>query len=104
LDLANFKLFYIIAFRFRFSSNAALRSHLDLHEREPLQKCQYCDFATKNRTVLKKHELLSHVELDTVEPMDPSSEPQLVAEIQEHSITEQPGDFVTSVEATYFAL
>jgi hypothetical protein len=69
-----------------------------------MQKCQYCDFATKNRTVLKKHELLSHVEVDTVEPIDPNSEPQLLTEIHDHSITEQHGEFVIPEEATYFAL
>lgn len=91
---------------FRFSNNAALKSHLEMHEREPLLnfKCQFCDFVTKNKIMLKKHELLSHVELDTVEPMDPSSEPQLVSAIQDHNITVQPDEFGTSEETTYFAL
>jgi len=78
---------------------------MDLHEREPMSsfKCQFCDFVSKNRSALKKHEVLSHVVMDPSEPLEPHNEPQLVTGVQqEHDMSQ--AEFGATVEATYFTL
>ncbi|XP_059470355.1 zinc finger protein 11-like isoform X2 [Neocloeon triangulifer] len=94
----------------RFSSKLFLKAHIDTHGKEAgvgqkliVYKCQFCNFISKSRSMVKKHEVITHAELD--EEAESSFEQitgseSVPVEQQEDVHTE----FSSTVQATFFTL